>query len=164
MDDGKFARMTGNLLVRKGEAEPSSVVPAAPNGRSHSRSGTVVRMSELAAPRGVFSKTAMQKAALRPHKIMVELTKEEHETLALVGAKKGFTPHQIIRHALDSYFEWLIDEYGNSCRCISSTCSTECDHLSAAEDAELSVSDRQTDWSRRNASAHPCRSLSRTQG
>ena len=145
MDDGKFARMTANLLVRKGEAEPSAVQLPEPNGRGRSHSGTVVRLSGFAAPSGVFSRTAKKKAPAKQRKIMVELSSEEHETLGLVGAKNGFTPHQIIRHALDSYFAWLADEYGSQCRCIASTCSTECDHLSAAEEAELLARDRQTD-------------------
>lgn len=148
MDDHKFTPITANLLVRKGEAAPSSVTVIASRRRTNKpRAGAdnVVQMSGLVPPDGIFNKTALHKAQEKQHKIMVVLSEREHETLGHIAAKRGLTRHQIVRSALGSYFEWLIDEYGNSCRCISTACSTECDHLNAAEDAELLARGRQTD-------------------
>ncbi len=156
MDDSKFAPVTANLVVRKGDAAPSEVKANSPNGSSQGRSkekaptlelthSNVVAMNGFKVPAGIFEKTAAQRAPKKQHKIMVALSEEEHETLGLIAAKKGFTRHQIVRNALQGYFEWLVDEYGSTCRCISSTCSTECDHLNAAEAAERLERDRQTD-------------------
>jgi hypothetical protein len=155
MDDSKFARVTANLLVRKGDAAPSAVKEKSSN-KPRSRSTTnaaalplthdnVVAMNGFHVPDGIFNRTASQHAPRKLHKIMVALSDEEHETLGLIAAKKGFTRHQIVRNALEGYFAWLADEYGRSCRCISSTCSAECDHLNAAEVAEQLEPDRQAD-------------------
>jgi len=148
MDGSKFTPITANLLVRKGDAAPSSISAVSGPRRANRPSAgadNVVHMNGLVPPDGIFNKTALQEAPHKQHKIMVVLSEQEHETLGHIAAKKGLTRHQIVRNALDGYFEWLIDEYGDSCRCIASTCSAECDHLSAAEDAELAARDRQTD-------------------
>ena len=72
----------------------------------------------------------------KPRRLMIVLSDEEYETLGILAVKKGFSRHQILRKALDGYLEWLVDEYGTKCRCISLTCSTGCDHSSAAEVCE----------------------------
>ena len=89
--------------------------------------------NDLLLPYGVFEHTLGQAAPRKQHRIMIVLTEEEHETLGILAVKKGFTRHQVLRKALDGYLEWLVDEYGTKCRCISSTCSADCDHSSAAE-------------------------------
>lgn len=146
--DEKFASVTAQLVVRKGEAAPSTHVVAAGSGtrktKEHLTASNVVAMNGFAAPDGIF-KTAVQKPSPKQRRVMVMLSEREHETLGHIAAKNGLTRYQIVRKALDSYFEWLIDEYANSCRCISTTCSDSCDHLSAAELAEQPVGDRQTD-------------------
>jgi hypothetical protein len=153
MDDSKYAPVTANLLVRKGDAAPSTVNTNNSNGASRRRSkpkqdaltlthSNVVAMNGFRVPEGIFDKTATQQAPKKPHKIMVALSDEQHETLGLIAAKKGFTRHQIVRNALEGYFEWLADEFGSTCRCISTTCSAGCDHLNAAEAAEKLDRDR----------------------
>jgi len=147
MDYGKFARITSNLLVRKGDAGPSRVKPPKRSKTKKSSNGAanVVHLDGFMAPHSVYSKAAVPKAPARDHEIVITLTAGEHETLGLIAAKKGVTPHQIVRQALDGYFAWLADEYAHTCRCIASTCSEGCDHISAAEVAERLVHDRQTD-------------------
>jgi len=148
MDDKKFTPITANLLVRKGEAVPSSVAVVASRRRANrprAAADNVVQMNDLVPPDGIFNTTALHKAQKKRHKIMVVLSEREHETLGHIAAKKGLTRHQIVRNALGGYFEWLIDEYCTSCRCISTACSMECDHLNAAEGAELLARGRQTD-------------------
>ena len=167
IDESKFGRLTADLLVRKGDAEPSDIrrvrkpkteTPplnlAAPNPQAADQAPanqapafqtadlTAVpdEHSDLLLPYGVFEHTIAQGTPKKQHRIMIVLTEEEHETLGILAVKKGFTRHQVLRKALDGYLEWLVDEYGTRCRCISSTCSSECDHSSAAE-----VSDRPTD-------------------
>jgi hypothetical protein len=161
MDESKFGRLTSDMMVRKGDAEPSDIrrsrkhkkdAPAlnlvASNPQSppdhpyQTADQTVVagEDSDLLLPYGVFEHTLAQAAPKKQHRIMIVLTEEEHETLGILAVKKGFTRHQVLRKALDGYLEWLVDEYGTKCRCISSTCSNDCDHSSAAE-----VSERPTD-------------------
>jgi hypothetical protein len=164
MDESKFGQLTANMLVRKGDAEPSDI--RRPRKRKHEAPALNLVASDsqadqqpvdqayqtanqttvsgddtdLLLPYGVFEHTLAQAAPKKQHRIMIVLTEEEHETLGILAVKKGFTRHQVLRKALDAYLEWLVDEYGTRCRCISSTCSVDCDHSSAAE-----VSERPTD-------------------
>lgn len=164
IDETKFGRLTADLLVRKGDAEPSDIRRARKRKNEPASLETVIapaaqqaaaqppayqtadvtsvpgENNDLLLPYGVFEHTITQGSPKKQHRIMIVLTEEEHETLGILAVKKGFTRHQVLRKALDGYLEWLVDEYGTRCRCISSTCSTECDHSSAAE-----VSDRPTD-------------------
>ena len=159
MDESKFGRLTADMLVRKGDAEPSDIrrprkskkeppalhltpPPADQVPDYQTADQTVVpgEDNDLLLPYGVFEHTLGQAAPKKQHRIMIVLTEEEHETLGILAVKKGFTRHQVLRKALDGYLEWLVDEYGTKCRCISSTCSADCDHSSAAE-----VSERPTD-------------------
>jgi len=147
MDYGKFARITSSLLVRKGDAGPSRVrLPRlGSKAKNGDGSGTVVHMDEFVAPNSVYGRVAMESSPAHERDITIRLTAGEHETLALIAAKKGVSPHHILRHALDGYFAWLADEYAHTCRCIASTCSESCDHVTSAEVAERLVHDRQTD-------------------
>lgn len=160
IDESKFGQLTGDMLVRKGDAEPSDIRrsrkqkkdapslnlvasdPPAEQTAYHTADQTVVPGDDgdLLLPYGVFEHTIGQAAPKKQHRIMIVLTEEEHETLGILAVKKGFTRHQVLRKALDAYLEWLVDEYGTKCRCLSSTCSADCDHSSAAE-----VSERPTD-------------------
>ena len=160
MDESKFGPLTADMLVRKGDAEPSDIrrqrrrkgyapklnvvvsnPPEAEQSAYQTADQTTVpgEESDLLLPYGVFEHIE-QAAPKKQHRIMIVLTEEEHETLGILAVKKGFTRHQVLRKALDGYLEWLVDEYGTKCRCISSTCSADCDHSSAAE-----VSQRPTD-------------------
>jgi len=163
IDESKFGRLTADLLVRKGDAEPSDirrvrkrkseaaplslVTPSADRQSVDEAAYQTADVTtvpdengELLLPYGVFEHTIAQGSPKKQHRIMLVLTEEEHETLGILAVKKGFTRHQVLRKALDGYLEWLVDEYGTGCRCISSTCSSDCDHSSAAE-----VSVRATD-------------------
>jgi hypothetical protein len=161
MDESKFGRLTADMLARKVDAEPSdirrprkrkneppqlNVVVSNPPPADEPAYQTAVQTTvssddtDLLLPYGVFEHTLAQAAPKKQHRIMIVLTEEEHETLGILAVKKGFTRHQVLRKALDGYLEWLVDEYGTRCRCISSTCSNDCDHSSAAE-----VSVRPTD-------------------
>ena len=160
IDESKFGRLTADLLVRKGDAEPSDIrrarkrktetpplnlvasnpqpgdqqpVDQPPAYQTAELTSVPGENSDLLLPYGVFEHTIAQGSPKKQHRIMLVLTEEEHETLGILAVKKGFTRHQVLRKALDGYLEWLVDEYGTSCRCISSTCSGDCDHSSAAE-------------------------------
>jgi hypothetical protein len=149
IDESKFARLSPDMLVRKGEAEPSAIRRArrrkseptppstiASSEAEQSAEPSLEHDTELLPPFGVFDHTVSQTAPQKQHRVVVVLTEEEHETLGIVAIKHGVTRHQVLRKALDGYLEWLVDEYGPRCRCIASSCSKEGDHLSAAEVAE----------------------------
>jgi hypothetical protein len=150
IDESKFGQLSADMLVRKGGAEPSEIRRRRKKGdpptlnvvvsNGEEQGEPLDEDSELLPPYGVFEHTSTQTAPKKQHRIMIALTEGEHETLGILAVKKGFTRHQVLRKALDAYFEWLNDEYGPHCRCVATTCSKDCDHLSAAE-----VSERPTD-------------------
>lgn len=148
MSGGKFASLTSSLLVRKGEAAPSSIVSgpvASAAARSfvhaserveappstHSRAAAHVSASEwhappprIEAPERVFAKPAREIALHsdhpdKPRRLMVTLTAEEYEMLGIIGVKKDITRHQLLRIAFDEYLLQLVEEYGEGCVCVA---------------------------------------------
>ena len=62
------------------------------------------------------------------HRMSLGLTQEEHERLGIVAVKKGLTRHQLMRDALDHYFEKLASDYRAECACIATGgCKNGCD-------------------------------------
>jgi hypothetical protein len=55
----------------------------------------------------------------RRHSISLLLTDNEFERLGLVSVKKRVNRQQLLRLAIDHYFEKLADEYRSGCRCIA---------------------------------------------
>ena len=148
MSGGKFASLTAGLLVRKGEAGPSVVVPgpahplgAAPDRLKaplmHPREPAPVEEPEQAPapesqelpPRVAASERAfvqpVREIALhsdhpdKPRRLMVSLSAEEYEMLGLIGVKKNATRHQLLRIAFDEYLLQLVEEFGEECQCIA---------------------------------------------
>src|SRR5262245_22337342 len=114
MDESKFGRLTADMLVRKGDAEPSDIrrqrrkkdapqptlVPPADQLPAYQTADqTVVSETDndLLLPYGVFEHTLGQAAPKKQHRIMIVLSEEEHETLGILAVKKGFTRHQVLR-------------------------------------------------------------------
>lgn len=146
MSSGRFASLTGDLLVRKGEAGVSSLLPS-PAVRSFTRvpespvAALVLRGAQRSSsaplagstrgePICVIASKPMRCSsgdgsphASKSHRVMVTLTGGEYETLGLIGVKKGFTRHQLVRKAVDEYLVLLVEEYGGACQCIYTGCS-----------------------------------------
>ena len=62
-----------------------------------------------------------------PKKLFVSLSHAEHERLAIAAVKTGLSRHQLIRDALDLYFEQLSRDLGQECRCVAgTTCLRSC--------------------------------------
>jgi hypothetical protein len=156
MAERKFGRLTADMLVRKGDAAPSDI--RRPRRRKYEQPAlsivsasrprveeppletadqTIVpgEDSDLLLPYGVFEPIAPA-VPKEQHRLVIVLSEEEYQTLGILAVKTGFSRHQVLRKALDGYLEWLVDEYGADCRCISSTCSADCDHLRPAEASE----------------------------
>jgi len=133
----RFASITPNIVVRKGEAPRLVSVTPAPivsQVRGLDRPELPVRVSVVAAKpaenESVLSPTLVEesygrwrsthgkdfvsagKPSGRPkaHKLFMALTDAEYEALAVIAAKSGLTRHQVVRSAVDGFFKWLGDE------------------------------------------------------
>ena len=147
MSGGRFASLTAGLLVRKGEARPSTIVTPA---------FSLARMSDWVPERLDMTASPAQAeppapppkprsatppggppppgdppptaTPAKPRRLMVTLTPAEHETLGLIAVKKAATRHQLLRNALDEYMALLVEEYGGDCQCIYTgvSCDNSC--------------------------------------
>jgi hypothetical protein len=55
----------------------------------------------------------------RVKKLFVPLSHGEHERLAIAAVKTGLSRHQLVRDALEMYFEQLSADMGEDCACIT---------------------------------------------
>lgn len=108
MSGGNFASLTAGLLVRKGEAEPSPVMPAevfpfplrvvpAPVDGPESTGADV----------GAYTGAD---ALAKSRRMVVQLSANEYEALALVALKSGTTPEQLLRKMLNDFLVVFIEE------------------------------------------------------
>jgi len=87
------------------------------------------RPAELGERRSFFSESGGEKR----HRMSLGLTQEEHERLGIVAVKKGLTRHQLMRDALDHYFDKLASDYKAECACIAvGGCKNGCDEDESA--------------------------------
>jgi hypothetical protein len=128
----KFAPITSSLLARKGSAVPSMM--------------GISRAPVFAPPKPVANDPPLAPAIAQhveahidpmhdashdaPHahvkKLFVSLSPREHERLAIAAVKTGLSRHQLVRDALDTYFEQLARDMGDDCRCVSGSCAGAC--------------------------------------
>jgi hypothetical protein len=129
MSSPKFAAMTANLLVRKGEAAPSPLngstfrtperpfaVPAEP--RSAPAAQRAPAPWSVPAIETVFAPPPPADPA-RPRKIIVALSPAQHEILAIAAVKTGKTRPQMMRDALATYLTNLARDVGEGCACLA---------------------------------------------
>jgi hypothetical protein len=132
---GNFASLTAGLLVRKGEAEPSPVmpsseafpfaqrvVPAPANAPIPVGRVPQIRRHELPAA------CTDSDAPPKPRRMFLQLSAQEYEALALVAVKKGTTPQHLLRKLLHDFLVEFVEQCDGSCPCIRSGC----DHLGQA--------------------------------
>lgn len=138
MSSRKFAAMTASLLARKGDAAPS-LAAASPRPAVATRAEMMMRSDPLppppfppalqvrAQPAAPVHPTPVHAAddADKPRRIMVTVTADELERLGIAAIKKGLTRHEVVRAALDSYFQKLAAELPQKCNCMAngSCCS-----------------------------------------
>jgi hypothetical protein len=118
----RFAPITANLLARKGNAVPSAMatmaLPQTPPVVTTERiEAKAVPLKPVHDPE--FAAEAIAHDPLRPKKLFLALTHDEHDRLAIAAVKTGLTKHQVIRDALDAYFEQLANDMHESCHCLS---------------------------------------------
>jgi hypothetical protein len=115
-DMSKFSPLTGNLLVRKGEAGPSIIRP---------EKWTLGPAASLKKRAGKKAPAAANDAP-KFRRLVLSMTPREYETLGLIAVKKGTTRHHIAQEAMAVYLDTLADEFGEGCMCIEA-CQRGCD-------------------------------------
>lgn len=153
MSARRFATITASLLARKGEAQPSAHPHPAPQPVIWSSSllkhpgpdafANLERSptAEAETPHNGFhagedehadlaqfsdpgAKPVAVSAHEKRHRVSLAVSAHEHEKLGIVAIKKGLTRHQLLRNALDFYFEKLAGEFQANCACIAT--GTDC--------------------------------------
>ena len=128
MSGGNFASLTAGLLVRKGEAKPSPIMPAETFPFAQ-RVAPIPAQAPIPAgpapqsgPRQLPAPSPMADAPAIPRRMFVQLSAKEFETLGLVAVKKGTTPQHLLRKALYQLFADFVEQCNGSCQCIQSGC------------------------------------------
>jgi len=132
MSHARFAPITANLLARKGSAMPSSMMP--PALQPPFVPAAVAPVPRPAAPQAQPEiepdhEGPQPHDPSRPKKLFIALSHREHERLAIAAVKTGLSRHQLVRDALESYFEQLSRDMQEGCACMSGakTCSGTCE-------------------------------------
>jgi hypothetical protein len=108
-------------------AKPERSQPVEPEGTQEVPVGDA-SSCEIAQFSDPGAKTLASTARDKRHRVSLAVSTQEHERLGIVATKKGLTRHQLLRNALDFYFEKLSQEYRASCACIAtgSVCANGC--------------------------------------
>jgi hypothetical protein len=123
MSHPRFAPITAGLLARKGNAAPSSMTGFVLPARLELPSTPV---EKIEPPQHIEAPPHLGTDA-HHKKLFVSLSHPEHERLSIASVKTGLTRHQLIRDALDLYFEQLSRDLGHDCRCVAGTvCGNSC--------------------------------------
>ena len=120
MSGGNFSRLTAGLLARKGEAEPSSVMPAevfpfplrvvqAPVDALVPAGPTPQRKR-----RKLPAESTGADAPAKSRRMVVQLSENEYEALALVAVKSGTTPQHLLRKMLQDFLVVFIEQCDGS--------------------------------------------------
>ena len=130
MSQARFAPITASLLARKGNAMPSAMMPAAI--MPPFVPAAVERLAPAPRP-AVHPEPELDHEAphdpSRPKKLFIALSHREHERLAIAAVKTGLNRHQLVRDALEAYFEQLSRDMKEGCACMSGVkpCCGSCD-------------------------------------
>jgi hypothetical protein len=126
----RFAPITAGLLARKGDAMPSTMIPPAilpPFAETSPR--RPVQSVPSPPPAAPDNEAHPPHDPSRPKKLFIALSHREHERLAIAAVKTGLSRHQLVRDALESYFEQLAHDLRDGCACMSGAkgCSGACE-------------------------------------
>jgi hypothetical protein len=130
MSHTRFAPMTAVLLARKGSAMPSTMAPhhSAPVFTEPPRAVPQAHaMPAAAAPQDNDHDTQSPHDPSRPKKLFISLSHREHERLAIAAVKTGLDRHQLVRDALEAYFEQLSRDMRDGCACMSGARACGCE-------------------------------------
>jgi hypothetical protein len=129
MSHARFAPITANLLARKGSAMPSRMPPAAilpPFVPAAAEQSSPRAAAPVAQPEPENDRDAQPHDPSRAKKLFIPLSHREHERLAIAAVKTGLSRHQLVRDALEMYFEQLSADMGDDCACITGGFASRC--------------------------------------
>jgi hypothetical protein len=126
----KFAPITANLLVRKGEAAPSLASkrifdwtrePVAPSVQEEPEEWPDEPVVEPPPyPEHTCSaETVDVPDGRRSRRLVLSLTVAEFERLGIAAAKKGMTRHELVQDTMQIYLQQLARELHGTCACLS---------------------------------------------
>jgi hypothetical protein len=127
MSGPRFAPMTSALLARKGDAAPSIIERSKPAPRWNDLAPSLAPAPRpVAFPRAAASHASpasretheAEHAGDHSRRIVLTLSPAEHEKLGIAAVKKGVTRNQLVRTALESFLDSLLQEYRGSCACL----------------------------------------------
>jgi hypothetical protein len=130
MSQPKYAPMTATLLARKGAAGPSQMFggtngavrpESPPPAAAPSPAAPILWLADLSTPASPAEDLESLKARRdgdRPHKVRVSLSDVEFEKFGIAAVKRGATRHQLLREALNSYVDRLMQDFNESCPCL----------------------------------------------
>lgn len=116
MQSAKFASITSELVVRKGEARPW------PQRDCPTRSLQVTAASDTEDPLEADEFVPHPQAAAvqdGTKRCTLRLTPCEYERLGIIAVKRDVTRQQILREAVETYLAAAEHEYGRGCMCLS---------------------------------------------
>lgn len=115
MNNTKFASITPDLVVRKGDARPW------PQHEAAARSARMVAAGEdedpletddiVPDPHAPVAHDGIRRCSLR-------MTPCEYERLGIVAVKRNTSRQQILRQAVEEYLAAIELEYGGECGCL----------------------------------------------
>ncbi len=123
MNNAKFASITSDLVVRKGEARPwpqrdaptrtPQMIPAGDDEDPLEADEFIPHPHTAAVPDGAKRCT-------------LKLSPCEYERLGIVAVKRNTSRQQILRLAVETYLSAIEEEYGRQCGCLGGrTCRSE---------------------------------------
>jgi hypothetical protein len=128
VSNAKFAPMTADLLVRKGEAAPSlatkrifdwSREPAPASLREEPEEWIEEpTIDPPPYPDGSHESLGVPDAR-KARRIMVSFSATEFERLGIAAAKRGMTRHELVQATLRSYLRQLARELNGTCACLA---------------------------------------------
>jgi len=126
MSHARFAPITASLLARKGSATPSAMAPHSP-APAFLDAPRVVAPTVAAPAQDNDHEAHPPHDPSRPKKLFISLSHREHERLAIAAVKTGLDRHQLVRDALEAYFEQLSRDMREGCACMSGAKACSCD-------------------------------------
>lgn len=125
MNSAKFASITPDLVVRKGEARPwpqtdpvvrasSRVMPPPADDLDPLETDDIVQDPHAPVPQDGIRRCSFR------------LTPCEYERLGIIAVKRNTSRQQVLRQALEEYLAAIELEFGGECRCLGGgSCRSE---------------------------------------
>lgn len=105
----RFAAITGDIMVRKGDASPWG----------ETRNKPVLAWQPPVVVETQDSKQPQQR------KISVRMSQNDYERLGILAVKEGKSRQRLLQEAVERLFTGMSAEFGSSCRCLGGQTSRQ---------------------------------------